>query len=100
GENARALTSNNAIEESNVELSPDNSQMLFVADANERMELYYQRALFIVPATWSPDGRSIIANVNMGVHSELVLIDPATRSVRQLTDGEHFIPPSWAVVPS
>lgn len=119
GENARALTSN-AIEEGGVELSPDNSQMLFTADTNERMEPYYPKALFVVPAAggaarlalpetypyaieqaaWSPDGRSIVANVNMGVHSELVLIDPAGRRAQQLTDGEHFIPPGWAIVPS
>jgi len=118
GENARALTSN-AIEEGGVELSPDNSQMLFSADTNGRMEPYYPKTLFVVPAAggparlvlpddypyaieqavWSPDGRSILANINMGVHSELFLIDPAARRARQLTDGEHFIPPGWAVLP-
>ena len=99
GENARALTSN-AIEEGGVELSPDNSQVLFLADTNERIEPYYpndpvrragggrRRRGWCCPTTiryaieqavWSPDGRSILANVNMGVHSELFLIDPAAR---------------------
>jgi dipeptidyl aminopeptidase/acylaminoacyl peptidase len=118
GENARALTSN-SVEERGPELSPDNSQLLFIADCNERFEPYYQDALFIVPAsggtprpllsdfryaidqaTWAPDGMSIIATVNMGVHSEFFQIDVASRRARQLTDGAHFIPPGWSVVPS
>src|SRR4029077_14093830 len=93
GENARALTSN-TIEEYGLEVSPDNSQVLFLADTNERFEPYYPTNLFVVPAaggaartvipdyrysfieaTWSPDGRSIFANVNMGVHSEIIQID-------------------------
>src|SRR4029077_17191933 len=93
GENARVLTSN-TIEEYGLEIAPDNSQVLFLADTNERFEPYYPTNLFVVPtaggparpvipddrysfieATWSPDSRSIFANVNMGVHSELIQID-------------------------
>jgi len=115
GGHARALTSN-AISEGNVELSPDNSQVLFIADTNERFEPYYQSALFVVPAgggapravvpdfryavdaaTWAPDGRSIIASANMGVHGELFEIDPRSGHTRQLTDGRHFIPPTWSL---
>ena len=118
GENARALTSN-TVEESNIDLSPDGTQLLFLADANERFEPYYPTNLFIVPTTggaarlvspdfkyainqavWTPDGKSIIANVNMGVHTELFRIDVASRQARQLTDGTHFIAPTWIVVPS
>jgi len=118
GEHARALTSND-IQELNVELSPDNSQVLFLADTNERFELYYPPNLFVVSAaggtprlllpdfrytfeqaSWAPDGRSILAVVDMGVHSEIFQIDLGSERPRQLTDGAHFIPPGWAVVPS
>jgi len=93
--------------------------MLFLADTNERMEPYYPRALFVVPAAGARRGWCCPTTIPIrsssglvagrphdhrqrqhGVHSELFLIDPAARSVRQLTDGDHFIPPSWAVVPS
>jgi dipeptidyl aminopeptidase/acylaminoacyl peptidase len=118
GENARALTSN-SVEEFGLELSPDNSQVLFVADTNVRFEPYYPTSLFVVPAAggtpravlpdyryaieqavWAPDGTSILANVNMGVHSELFQIDVGSDHTRQLTEGRHFIPPGWAAVPS
>ena len=119
GANARALTKN-GVEEVAAELSPDNSQMLFLADTNERFEPYYNTNLFLVPAaggtpralfpdyqyafdqaTWTPDGKSILAVVNMGVHNEIVEIDVASRRSRQLTEGEHFIPyTGWSVVPS
>jgi dipeptidyl aminopeptidase/acylaminoacyl peptidase len=118
GEHPRALTSN-TVQEYLVDLSPDNSQILFLADANERFEPYYQTTLFVVPAAggtpravlsdfkyafdqaaWAPDGRSILATVNMGVHSEFFQIDVAARKARQLTDGQHFIPPTWSAVPS
>src|SRR5688572_9389218 len=118
GENARALTSN-SIEEAGLELSPDNSQVLFLAGTNGRFEPYYPTSLFVVPAaggsvravipdyrytveqaTWAPDGRSILANVNMGVHSELFRIEAASGRTQQLTDGAHFIPPGWTAVPS
>jgi len=36
----------------------------------------------------------------MGVHSEIFQIDLGSQRPRQLTDGAHFIPPGWAVVPS
>jgi dipeptidyl aminopeptidase/acylaminoacyl peptidase len=115
GENARVLTSN-AIEERLIDISPDNSQLLFLADANERFEPYYPSTIFIVPAAggtprailsdfryaidqalWAPDGRAIIASVNMGVHSELVEIDAQSGRTRPLTDGAHFVAPGWSV---
>lgn len=118
GENPRALTSN-TIEEKGIDLAPDGTQVLFLADTNERFEPYYPTNLFIVPATggtprpavpdfkytfeqavWTPDGKSIIATVNMGVHSEFFQIDVAARRARQLTDGAHYIPPTWTAVPS
>src|SRR5206468_1764828 len=48
GKNAKALTSN-TIQEFAPELSPDNSQVLFTADTNERFEAYYPTNLFVVP---------------------------------------------------
>ena len=120
GANARALT-RNVIEEAFAELSPDNSQVLFLADTNERFEPYYNASVFVVPATggtpqpllpdfkytiddaaWAPDGKSIIAVVNLGVHNELFQIDIASHSTRQLTDGAHYIPilaGGWQIVP-
>ena len=121
GEHARAVTSN-GIEESEPELSPDNQHVLFLANANARLEPYYNQNLFVVPAaggtptalfpdfpyefdraTWSPDGRSILTVVNMGVHSEIFRIDVAARTYKQLTDGNHAIPPSpsptWSLEP-
>jgi dipeptidyl aminopeptidase/acylaminoacyl peptidase len=119
GANARVLTRND-VEESAAELSPDNSQVLFLADTNERFEPYYNTTIFVVPAgggapqpllpdfkyaiddaAWGPDGRSIIAVVNLGVHSELFQIDVASHSTRQLTNGQHYIPTvvgGWQIV--
>jgi dipeptidyl aminopeptidase/acylaminoacyl peptidase len=120
GENARVLT-HNANWEDGPELSPDNSQVLFLADMNARFESYYNTALFVVPAaggtpkrvlpdtysfdraSWSPDGTSIIAVLNMGVHNEIFRIDVASGRAEQLTSGEHSIPatpaPAWSVEP-
>lgn len=110
GANARALTSN-GVEESEPELSPDNSQVLFLAAASATLDPYYNQNLFVVPAsggtpqalvpdfpyevdraTWSPDGRRILAVVNMGVHSEIFAFDVAARTFKQWTDGRHAIP--------
>jgi dipeptidyl aminopeptidase/acylaminoacyl peptidase len=118
GSNARQLTKNN-VEELQPELSPDRSQLLFISDTNEKFEPYYNLALFVMPASggapkpaianfpyavdqasWAPDGKSILAVVNMGIHSEIFQIDVASRSAKVLTDGNHFIPPTWSVVPS
>jgi len=121
GRNGKAVTSNR-IEELDPQLSPDNSRILFLASANARLEPYYNQNLFIVPASggspvalfpdfpyefdraaWSPDGRSILAVVNMGVHSEIVRVDVAARTFTPLTDGRHAIPadpaPAWSIEP-
>ena len=117
GENQRALTSN-SIEEKLLNISPDGSQVLFTSDTNERFEPNYPTALFTVStvggaprlaapnlgfsidqAVWAPDGKSILATVNMGVHSEFFRIDVAARRARQLTEGSHYVPPGWAAVP-
>jgi dipeptidyl aminopeptidase/acylaminoacyl peptidase len=113
GGNARALTHND-IGESDAELSPDNSTVLFLADANANQESYYNSNLFIVPASggparalipefryaidgaaWAPDGRSVLAVVNMGLHSEIFRIG-LDGQTRQLTDGRHSVQ-FWSV---
>lgn len=118
GGHARAVT-HNAIEEKGPELSPDKSQILFLADVNARLDFFYNTNLFVVPvaggaprallpdfeygvdqASWAPDGRSILATVNMGVRSEIFQIDAVTGKTRRLTHGDHFIPPTWSVVPA
>jgi len=117
GGSARALT-DNAVEENEGELSPDGTQLLFLAEANERLEPFHASRLFLVPArggtpkallqnfpyaieraSWRPDGRAILAVVNMGLHSEIFSIDPATRRARALTDGAHAVM-FWSVVPA
>jgi dipeptidyl aminopeptidase/acylaminoacyl peptidase len=93
--------------------------VLFLADMNERFEPNYPTNLFIVStaggsprlvlpnfsyafdqAVWAPNGRSILATVNMGVHTEFFTIDVAAARAQQMTDGPHFIPPTWTAVPS
>jgi dipeptidyl aminopeptidase/acylaminoacyl peptidase len=121
GEQARAITSN-AIEELDPELSPDNSRILFLASADARFDSYYNQNLFVVPAaggtpralfpdfpyefdraSWSPDGRTIVAVVNMGLHSEIFHVDVAAGTFTQITDGRHAIPsapaPAWNLEP-
>ncbi|HKF68288.1 MAG TPA: S9 family peptidase, partial [Vicinamibacterales bacterium] len=118
GSHARQLTHNN-VEEKQPELSPDGSQILFLSDTNEKFEPHYNMNLFVMPASggmpkavisdfqyavdqaaWAPDGASILAVVNMGVHTELFQFDLSSKHARPLTDGRHFIPPSWNVVAS
>ena len=116
GGGARRLT-DNRVEESGAELSPDNTHVLFLADASAQFEPYYSSNLFVVPAgggrsrpllpdfryavdqaAWAPDGRSIYAAVNMGVHSEVFQIDARSGRFTQLTDGRHYIPPGFNIV--
>ena len=115
--NLRAVT-NNGIYETEAELSPDNSQVLFIADANQDLDVYYGASLFvssaaggkprlvapafkytIEQAAWAPDGRSILTVANMGVHNEIFRIDVATGAAKALTDGRHGIQ-FWSLVPS
>jgi dipeptidyl aminopeptidase/acylaminoacyl peptidase len=116
GSNLRQLTHND-VEEAQPELSPDGSQVLFLAETNDRFEQYYNPNLFVMPAaggaprpvvsdfpyavdqaSWAPDGKSILAVVNMGVHEEIFQFDLASKQAKPLTEGRHFIPPGWHVV--
>ena len=106
----------NSIPEDDSELSPDGSQALFLARANDRQKPYYNANLFLVPSSggtpralmpnfphevlragWAADGKSIWMIVNMGVHSQLVQVDLASRTPRQITRGDHaVVPQSWS----
>ena len=115
GSNAHVVT-NNTVQEYGLDISADGSQVLFLADANERFEPYYPTMLFTAPAaggtaravlpnfrytfdsaTWARDGRSIFASVNMGVHSEFYQIETTSGRARQMTDGAHYVAPGWSV---
>jgi dipeptidyl aminopeptidase/acylaminoacyl peptidase len=109
GNNAEQLTTN-GIGEGGAELSPDNSQLLFVANSNEDFEFYYNDKLFLMPAsggtpevvipeatyeingaTWSGDGRSIYFVANTGVRMELFEVEVASGRVTQITEGDHSV---------
>ncbi|HCQ00102.1 MAG TPA: hypothetical protein DIT99_05125, partial [Candidatus Latescibacteria bacterium] len=93
GKNRVQLT-DNMITEGGASLSPDNRQLLFTAGANADFETYYNRNLFLVAATggkarplipdfpygiqrarWGQDANTIYLLVNMGVHSEIMVVD-------------------------
>lgn len=109
GSGAVRLTAN-GVTETSAGLSPDNTQVLFVADSNGAWESYYNDNIFVVPAgggeirmltrelpyevmdaMWSKDGKSIYFLANMGVHAELFALDLASGKTRQLTDGRHSL---------
>jgi len=108
----------NEIPEEEGELSPDGTQVLFLARANGRQEPYYNENLFlaassgkgnphvmmpdfpyeVLRATWSDDGKTIFIVANMGVHSELFEVDVASGKPKQLTTGDHaIVHPFWSV---
>jgi dipeptidyl aminopeptidase/acylaminoacyl peptidase len=109
GSAARQVT-HNTVPEAGAAFSPDGSQLLFLAQANQKFEPYYNRKIFIVPASggdprllmpdlpyeveaaeWSKDGRSIFFVANMGVHSELFRVSTQSGNPEQLTKGDHAI---------
>ncbi len=117
GANTRQLTKNE-IAEGTPSISPDGSTVVFTAGANEQFESYYNDKIFVVPATggtarillpdvpyevqdlkWARDGKSLFFTANMGVHSELLKVDLATRQATPLTKGEHNIA-GWRYVDS
>src|SRR5581483_9027232 len=112
GSRAAQLTKND-VPENGATLSPDNSQVLFIAQTNEK---YYNRKLFVIPAAggqahvispadmtyeidraiWSKDGKSIYFLANMGIHAELFVMPAAGGPPRQVTDGQHTVG-GWSV---
>jgi dipeptidyl aminopeptidase/acylaminoacyl peptidase len=107
GGEMRRLT-NNGIQEQGPELSPDRSQVLFTAQANERMEYPYNSKLFVVSAdggpprlltpgapysvsrgAWSKDGEAIYFFAGMGVTTQIMRVDVASGEITQLTEGLH-----------
>lgn len=112
GANPVQLTKN-SVGESGASLSPDNTQVLFLADANERFEPYYNGRIFIVDAKggparmlahtlpgevqraeWSKDGKAIYVTASLGVESQILRVDPSGGRPVPLTRGEHSIG-SW-----
>lgn len=111
GTNARLITHNH-VGETRAILSPDNSQVLFLAAADRNFNTYYNAKVFVAPAgggeprllmpdlpyevmdaAWAKDGKSIYFLANMGVHSELFKVPVEGGKPEQLTNGEHTIGP-------
>ncbi|HUG38867.1 MAG TPA: S9 family peptidase [Longimicrobiales bacterium] len=116
GAEMRRVTSND-VPESNPRLSPDNRQVLFLADSNEDFDSYYNDKIFLAPveggaarvllpdlphevngAEWSRDGRAILFRANTGVRQDLFRVGVADRRVRRLTEGDHAVG-SWMYEP-
>jgi dipeptidyl aminopeptidase/acylaminoacyl peptidase len=110
GSHALQLT-HNRVPENGGALSPDGSQVLFLAQANAAFEGYYNARIFLVPASggqarvvtpasmpyevvraaWSNDGASIYFVANMGIHQELFTMPASGGPLKQLTDGTHTV---------
>jgi dipeptidyl aminopeptidase/acylaminoacyl peptidase len=115
GSGASQLT-HNGIAERSARISPDGTQVIFLAGANEKFESYYNGTIFVVPsaggaakllaadlpyavdaADWSRDGASVYFLANLGVHNELFQLDVKSGKARQLTDGQHALG-GWSFV--
>jgi dipeptidyl aminopeptidase/acylaminoacyl peptidase len=115
GSSASQLT-HNGIAERSARISPDGTQVIFLAGANEKFESYYNGKIFVVPsaggaakllaadlpyavdaADWSRDGASVYFLANLGVHNELFQLDVKSGKARQLTDGQHALG-GWSFV--
>jgi dipeptidyl aminopeptidase/acylaminoacyl peptidase len=114
GSDAIRLTKN-SIPEEDGELSPDGSQVLFIARANHRQEPYYNENLFLVPAGggearapfpdfpyeiqragWGDHAKTIWMLVNTGVRLQLFEANLQTRAFKPVTEGDHaLVPASW-----
>ncbi|MEO8029084.1 MAG: prolyl oligopeptidase family serine peptidase, partial [Bryobacteraceae bacterium] len=116
GQDAVAITHNH-VQESDASLSPDNTQLLFLSQANKAYEPYFNRKIFTVPASggpaqllmpdltyevdhaeWSKDGKSIYFLANMGVHAELFSVPARGGKPEQLTSGKHSLT-GWTYSP-
>jgi dipeptidyl aminopeptidase/acylaminoacyl peptidase len=100
----------NHVQESEAVLSPDNSKVLFLSQADQKFETYYNRKVFVAPvgggdarvlmpelpyevekASWSKDGKNIFFLANMGVHAELFKVALMNPKPEQLTSGKHTL---------
>ena len=109
GSNGKEITHNH-VQESDAALSPDGAQVLFLSQANQKFETYYNRKIFVAPssggsarllmpelpyevekASWSKDSKSIYFLANMGVHAELFKVSAQRGKPEQLTNGKHAI---------
>ncbi len=110
GTDPKQITRNH-VQESEAVLSPDNSKVLFLSQADQKFETYYNRKIFIAPAmgggdakvlmpelayevdkaAWSKDGKSIFFLANMGVHTELFKVAVMNPKPEQLTSGKHTL---------
>ena len=109
GANPHQITKNH-VPESDPLLSPDGSQILFLSQANQNFDTYYNRKIFVAPAgggparvltgdlpyevehaAWAKDGKSIYFLANMGVHTELFKVNVQTPKAEQITSGKHAI---------
>ena len=109
GGEAHQITKN-TVPENGPMLSPDGSQVLFLSQANAKFDTYYNRKIFLSPATgggskvlmpdlpyeveraqWSNDGKSIYFLANMGVHAELFKVNVNSSKPEQMTNGNHTI---------
>jgi dipeptidyl aminopeptidase/acylaminoacyl peptidase len=104
----------NSVAESGAELSPDNSQVLFLADADAKFTTYYNGRIFVAPATggaakvvtpenasdisnasWSKDGKTIYFIGSEGVRSALYTMPSAGGAAKAITSGDETIK-GWA----
>ncbi len=109
GANEHQITKNQ-VPESGATLSPDGSHVLFLSQANQKFDTYYNRKIFIAPASggdsrvlmpdlpyeveraqWSKDGKAIYFLANMGVHTELFKVNVQSAKPEQMTTGNHTI---------
>ena len=122
GSGATRVT-NNAVPEQRVELSPDNTKVLYISDSNGE-EYYFNRNLFIASAegpegpdgndielllpdmphevqsaSWSQNGQAIYFTASTGVRVELFRVDLPSQELHQLTEGDHTVT-SWTYRPS
>jgi len=109
GATAKQIT-HNQVSESDAVLSPDNSQVMFLSQSDQKFETYHNAKVFVAPvsggdarvlmpelpyevekAAWSKDGKAVFFLANMGVHAELFSVSVASAKPEQLTTGKHTI---------
>ena len=118
GGHAREVTHND-VEETQPELSPDNTRILFLAETNEKLEPYYNsnalrgagggRDAEAPAARFSstrsirlpgrPTARRSWPSPTWACTARSSRSTRRTRQWKPLTNGDHYIPPTWSVVP-